>query len=271
MKLVELNPGFFSFLDSDFIEQNSDLLLIEAGAPSNENDPGVYVSDNPDGQKFVEVMANFDLPNLIQKSSPFFLEDLSACCKILSNPKQVLNDECLSLMASCKREGSFKFNANEGKEELFSGLRDIVSSRQLRNSIADNIYAVAEELFMNAAYDAPKELGAKPATDPKSHMHVDINDERIQLTTVDFYGSLKAPKFINRIKTVFRQGPGDSINWGDGGAGLGSTILVEKCSRILMAVDPGKKTIVSCSVPIRLNLREQIQMGRCLFTFENIE
>lgn len=267
MKFVEVTPGFFSFIDSQLSAKNPEVLLIEVGSAPKDA-AGVFVTAESDGQKFSEILAGQDLPNLFQRTSPFFNEDLGAYCQIRSNDSVLFKEEGCSLLDSCTRVGSYQFNASQGKAELMEGIMNTLSTHSIRSSIADVIVAVAEELFMNAAYDAPKELKGPVDTSLLSCMHVDLNEQRLQLTCVDPYGSLRVNKFIDRVKAVYRQGPRDAINWGEGGAGLGSTILVEKCSRIFMGVDQGKKTVVSCAIPIKLNLRQQLQMGRCFFAFE---
>lgn len=269
MKLLTATPGFFESLNLHMLNSLPEsTVLIEAGC--KEKDPnGLYISGREDGLKFIQNFSEHDLPNLFQSTSPFFLEDLFATCTIQKGAQSFFDKEGSDILSTSKREGTFGFSAEEGKDELFSGLEKIMQGHQIRSSIANEVLAIGQELFMNAAYDAVRENTLLGLIAP-SHIHIDINESRIQLTCVDHYGSLQIQKFVKRVKEVYIQGARDAMNWGDGGAGLGSTILLNKCSRLFMGVQPGKKTVVSCAVPIRMSLKEQEKMGRCFFSIESL-
>lgn len=127
-------------------------------------------------------------------------------------------------------------------EAIFKWLDvDISSSR------AQPMVQVIEELIMNAQITAPMQ---KPNVIHKNiELKIEKKKDLLAVSAMDFYGTLAVDKFLKRIEQAFMVGLGPAINYGRGGAGLGSSIIYKYCESIFLGCIWEQCTRVSVIMP----------------------
>jgi len=127
-------------------------------------------------------------------------------------------------------------------EAIFKWLNvDISSSR------AQPMVQVIEEMIMNAQITAPLQ---KPNVIPKNiELKIEKKNDLLAISALDYYGTLAVDKFLKRIEQAFMVGLGGAINYGRGGAGLGSSIIYKNCESIFLGCIWEQCTRVSVVMP----------------------
>jgi hypothetical protein len=130
--------------------------------------------------------------------------------------------------------------------------------------------AIIEELYMNAIIDAPREAQKQNWNLPvnPSELFLARSDKVLQISCLDYFGSLDVNKVFRRMAEVYEKGAGQAINLNSGsGAGIGCILLFENSSGMVFGVRPKEKTKVTCLVPIGISNRQRAQMKKSLHWF----
>ncbi|OGQ85354.1 MAG: hypothetical protein A2289_01345 [Deltaproteobacteria bacterium RIFOXYA12_FULL_58_15] len=137
------------------------------------------------------------------------------------------------------------------------GVLDAVDSSFVRAGasarLCQELRTLADELILNALYDAPVEAGQPmfattsrrvevPCVRP-IEVEVASNEESLALCVRDFFGSLTAELIVNNLRRCYES---DRAVMTDraGGAGLGLFLLLSGSSRLVFNIDPGRTTEV---------------------------
>lgn len=121
---------------------------------------------------------------------------------------------------------------------------------------------VAEELIMNAQITAPMQReNLRPA---KSDFKVELGKGLIAFSCIDYYGLLNAEKFLKRVESGYNVGLGQTINYGRGGAGLGSSIIYKNSETLYLGCFTDRCTRVSSVMPFFKSERELVNMQKSL-------
>jgi len=127
-------------------------------------------------------------------------------------------------------------------ESIFKWLGlDMMSSR------AQPMVQVIEELIMNAQITAP--LQRQNVTPKNIDLKIEKKNDLIAISAIDYYGTLGIDKFLKRVENAFTVGLGQSINFGRGGAGLGSSIIYKYAESIYLGCITEQCTRVSIIMP----------------------
>lgn len=126
----------------------------------------------------------------------------------------------------------------------------------VRSSILDRVQVAAEEMMMNAIYDAPVDCHGKslynhlPRATP---VHLKITETSkiryasdglwLAIAVEDPFGGLTREIVIKYLHSCY-QGSAGSLNAGKGGAGRGLHQILESCDLTVFNVKPGNKTEV---------------------------
>lgn len=149
-------------------------------------------------------------------------------------------------------------------------------------SIRSDLLLVSDEFFTNAIYNAPfqERNGQKLSVVDRSSPDFLLNDvkqarlwfaydeDRIFLACQDYYGSLNPTQMIERIYKCINDGVGSAINWGQGGAGIGSFMIYKLASSMIIAVQPGISTIVGAVFPRRMSQRRREHLGKSMHIYK---
>lgn len=144
------------------------------------------------------------------------------------------------------------------RHELKDKMVEHLKSLKVRSTIADRCFQVAEEMLMNAIYDAPidkqgqslynhlsrkEEVLLKP--DQTSTFEYGIKNQIVAVSVTDPFGGLTRETLINYLDSCYNGRAGKISNENEkGGAGRGLHLIVESSDLTVFQVKRGVRTRV---------------------------
>jgi CRP-like cAMP-binding protein len=264
---------------------------------SLDSDTNAYIVDTkqsvdfPDSekQKFILTgdrqidFSNFNLPentqNFITKDDSdrtFTVKNLiTGLSKVLSKNIFGINRYLIST-ANIK---SFMVESSEQREEIKNALHDYLKELGLRSNIIDRCLVAAEELLMNAIYDAPTDEDGNSLYNHLSRSEKVVLDEKHKakfkyasdginfvMCVTDPNGALKKNVLLDYLKRCYNNNAGHTeANKGGGGRGLHQ--IIENSDLTVFNIEPGKKTEVICCWNLEAALNKVAQIPTFHFYF----
>ncbi|MEZ0392051.1 MAG: hypothetical protein ACAH59_07555 [Pseudobdellovibrionaceae bacterium] len=230
----------------------------------------VFVDENLEADQVIAEVINRNLHNLIQKNEGRFEETLLASGRLLENQKNYFQSDYCFFADHAETKVQIPFTGPPDKQVLKK--LSLEFSRQVGNSsVVSAADAVIEELYMNAIIDAPREAKKKGIQSQgiECQLYLGKVKDWLQVSCTDPYGSLDIQQFLGRMSEVYTKGAGQAINLDDsGGAGLGCVILFEASACLILGVQPGVQTKVTCLIPLGISNRKRAEMKKSLHWFE---
>lgn len=231
-----------------------------------QNKMSVLFEDSLTDSQILELILYHDIQHIVQNSFQPASEKLELLKKISFNHDGYFDID-FNLLGDNGTNKIFEFNHLTSRDKIihqiceFADL-DPTSSRSTRPLQS------LEELLMNAQVNA---VGTKPK-DHKimSHLKVEYRDNLLSFSAVDPYGVLEVKRFIKKIEAGQALGLNKSMNFGKGGAGVGSSLIFQNSDSIFLGVLPTRKTRVSVIMPHNVTERkyEGIQRSVHIFNFK---
>ena len=155
------------------------------------------------------------------------------------------------------------------RESLNRQMRDHFSKLGVRGSVLDSVAVVAEELLMNAIYDAPTDLSGRPLYNklPRS-TPVDLKPEEqgvfrmatdgtlLGISVEDPFGALTCKVILNYLDSCYGGREGE-LQKDKGGAGRGIHQIVENSDFVVFNVQPRRRTEVMAFFDVVPGQKEQ--------------
>ncbi len=145
------------------------------------------------------------------------------------------------------------------RREIVKNLDGYLTSIAIRKSVISRITAVAEELLMNAIYDAPVGSDGKSLYNhlPRT-VKIELKESEyglfryacdgllVAISVADPFGALTRETIVNYLRNCYGHEPGslNSLNGPKGGAGLGLFQLIATSDLVIFNVNPKRKTEV---------------------------
>ena len=268
----------FFALDADFHDEISPHTMAKHGtvtvAPLSQSLPSasgpvVYVEAQLEPADVVEQVIHKKCNFLLQKNKGYFENDLVATAGLAEQRTSYFAEDFQFSPEPALQRFKMNFSTPQDKELLKEKSLALVADFK-SGTLEDSLIAIIEELYMNALFDAPREatrVGKNPA--PMPRLELILTEKFLQVSCTDFYGSLDIFKFLQRMNDVYRNGAGPVMNMDTNhGAGLGCVILFEHSSCVILGVDPGRQSKVSCLIPIGINHLRRSQMKKSLHWFQ---
>lgn len=139
---------------------------------------------------------------------------------------------------------------------LNAAMEDYFKSMGIRSSILSRVFIVAEEMMMNAVYDAPTNIHGKSIFNHLTRQNEIILDTHqisqlsyacdgtyLAVSVCDPFGALTKKHILNYLKSCY-DGKAGSLNEGKGGAGRGLHQILENSDQTIFNVKEGLKTEV---------------------------
>lgn len=144
------------------------------------------------------------------------------------------------------------------RKDLKEGLVEHFKSFGIRSTILDRANTVAEELLMNAIYDAPVDAEGRSLFNHisrKVEVHLEPQQQSflryacdgvmLAVSVEDPFGALTKNIVINYLKSCY-EGKAGSLNAEKGGAGRGLHLIIESSDVTIFNVKKGARTEVIC-------------------------
>lgn len=212
--------------------------------------------------------------HLLGLQSPWFMEELGATLtRLTGGPLFGLHRH----LPWGTRILSTPVSSSQQKEALFERIEAYMADIGVRGRLVSRLHDVADEMLMNAVYDAPvdRATGAHPYAALPRTTRVDLppdsrptfsygSDGRIfALSIADPFGGL-TPEILKRyIAKGLRRGS-DQIDRKAGGAGLGLYFLFQSLNSMTLYLQPGRRTEMVGLVDIRGSFRDVLKSPKAL-------
>jgi hypothetical protein len=201
---------------------------------------------------------------MVQSPSNFFTHPLSCIFGIPEANAE--NEQMLSSL-------SFSVQSLTEQKDILASFESFIKKLTPSPALLNDILTVVDEALTNAVFNAPFAGGTATAPprnevnvpidpDKKPYLFAGHDSERVIVGCRDSYGSLKVPDLLKRIKTCYQNNVGDVINYGEGGAGIGSFMMFESCASMYIGVDSGSSTTICCSFPLKLSATKRGQLPK---------
>lgn len=251
----------------------------------------VGVSESLDASAVLSYAIFGGLRHICQADGIFFNQEVLASAQMAISPEDFLNYPASVVLkpgqVDAKTEESLtvfsrSFVGSMEKDQVLEEFKAWAESVARSSSFVSEMTSVADELFMNAVYNAPfldsqgvrenvsltsqevKEGRGKAAT-----LFAGIENKQLVIGCRDDWGTLRLDKLFQRIKGTFEKGVAENMNMGDnGGAGIGSYMIYTTGISYYAGVDPGKRTVVCCKVPLGMSNRKRSEQPKNLHYFE---
>jgi hypothetical protein len=161
----------------------------------------------------------------------------------------------------------FSFSRIEAKEnilqEIFSHFN--IDQSQPRNF---NLVSVLSEMVMNA--QAISDVFKDAANTEVIKVLVEKNDDVFAFSVFDNAGALSFSKFLKKIESTSQLGYRESINFGRGGAGIGTSIIYNNSESLFLSCKQGVVTRVTAIVPYNKRQYELEHMQKSIHIIRNL-
>jgi hypothetical protein len=259
-----------------------------SGAPASKVDGQcIAVGDNLPPQTLLGYATDYEIMHICQKQGFNFDREIASSTELVASPEafkefpiaSVLTPEDLSQVSeralTCVDE---RFDGSHAKRDLIEKVTKALQAKGLSQTMIDDVLSVTDEMFTNAVFNAPfvdPVTQANPGVDrhatqvkfdagKQARIFLAHDESRLLVGCEDPFGSLNLLRYLKKIKDTYERGPGATMNFGSGGAGLGSYIIFNAGSSLYFGVWPGCATMLCCVIPMGMSYRKRIQLPKHL-------
>jgi hypothetical protein len=241
---------------------------IEALSAARATAQVVLLSDADAPPPVGDLLAQPWFSHLLGMHSPWFMADLGAVLSKLGGNSPFGIQAWLPWGA---RVIDYAVASSAEKDTVFERIETFMADIGMRGRLVRRIKALADEMLMNAIYDAPldRATGAPKYAHQRRAKAVQLapnerpifsfgsDGERFVMGIRDPFGALKPQTLKAYIHKGLRRGD-DQIDRKEGGAGLGLFLLYEGLNSLCLNLTPGEATEVIGAVNIRGSVREAL-------------
>lgn len=229
--------------------------------------------------------------HLIQKDGFNFDRELKASENLILNPESFFSHpiSCILKPESVSDENEKqltaideKFDSSNQKRPLLESMSKYLESKGLSQTLIEDVAAVADEFITNAVFNAP-------FVDPNTHTNPGLSrtdmeiklkggkqgriilahdDTQLVVGCEDPYGSLNLEMYLGKIRATYLRGPAATMNFGSGGAGLGSYIIFNAGASLYFGVKQARVTLLCCSIPLKMSYKKRVLLPKHLHVIQ---
>jgi hypothetical protein len=247
----------------------------------------VGVAENMPPENLLHLATDLGFLHICQKQGHGFDKEVQSAAALIGQEEAFLHFPIASVLAptdlSVARESKllcldYSFSSSGQKRELLDEAAKASQAKGLSQTLVSDILSVADEMFTNAVFNAPF-VDINTQKNPGINRHADevkmdvgkagrffmaSAEDRLLIGCKDPYGSLDLKRYLNKIKATFGRGPAATMNFGPGGAGIGSYIIFNAGSSLYFAAWPGRATIICCVIPLGISNRKRMELPKHL-------
>jgi hypothetical protein len=216
--------------------------------------------------------------HIVQRDGHEFDKESVSAALCESDPKKLFSDPAEVILGKHNILFETQFSKASEKDLLSNGIEAGLAMLNLTGSFSSELHLVANELFTNAVYNAPA-IDLKTKLNPgiarntvSTAMHAGKfgkmflaqDDSRLAMGCLDPYGTLDIKAYLEKVLGTYEVGAGSSMNFGSGGAGIGSYIIFNTGCSLYLGVDPGHATVVCCVFPLKMSGRQRANLPKHL-------
>lgn len=247
----------------------------------------IGLGDNLPPEEMLKLATEVGFFNICQRQGFEYQKELNSAYALVESPEHFLEFPVSSIFRpesiNSKTEAEYllmneKFNSSSQKRPVLGQLQAALEAKGLSQTMMEDVTAVADEFYTNAIYNAPF-VDAKTQRNPgisrqeaeieyeegrASRLFLASDDTRLVIGCADPFGTLDLKLYLNKIKATYLRGPAATMNFGPGGAGLGSYIIFNTGSSLFFGVWPRQATVLCCVIPLGMSYRKRVQLPKHL-------
>lgn len=203
------------------------------------------IEDKLDPAQVLQLVHRRQINHVIQNSFQS-LEEKIQIMSALDKDTYSYYDIEFDLLVKKNRVKILKFFTSTEREKVMSKSFEFL---QIDPSSARNtkVQSVLEEMVMNAQISAPTIRRSDKVL--LSEIKIEQSDDLVSFSLIDRYGALNTEKFLMKVESGLSVGMSNAINYGRGGAGVGSSIIFNFVDSLYLGCIPNKITRVSVVMP----------------------
>jgi hypothetical protein len=230
----------------------------------------IGIGDRMTPSTVLDCALSHDIRQIVQRSGIALEREILVSKAMLMSPRQFLDHPLATILSpesvSQAREKELtlferEFNEPTQKQEIIEHLQNGLDV-SVNRSLVPELLLVVDELFSNAVFNAPfkgrsrTSSGKHDKTHLMRHMKlrpgrvfIGADTDRLVIGCSDQYGTLDPKMLFERIQGCLTEGVLENMNFGDGGAGIGSFMVYLAAASLYVGVDKNKRTLVCVSLP----------------------
>lgn len=264
-------------------------LMLGILPPSDSQNVGVGAGLSP--QDVLRFATDHGFSHLCQKDGFNFDRQLESAKTLVTSPESYFQLPVSSILKpTAMNEATEKsliclderFDSSQQKRSLLDSITKYLEEKGLSQTLIEDVNAVADELITNAIFNAPF-IDMRTNTNPGlNRMDTEIklkagkfgrlimahDETELVIGCEDPYGSLNLDHYLNKIRTTYLRGPAATMNFGSGGAGLGSYIIFNAGSSLYFGVKASRVTLLCCSIPLKMSYKKRVQLPKHLHVIQ---
>lgn len=269
---VDLAILAFDQNDENFSREVDSLLAQKHGVPV------VIVSEKRNKEHLTSLFSHDELRNLIARNDHIQEEEVIVTVEKLLRKDIFGMEKYFTWGVDIK---TFDIRNSADKESIVQAVSQFAEQLRCDKRYTRHAEVVADEMIMNALYDAPVDAHGKsryahlsrtkPISLPeneKAVLSVGSDGRYLGISCKDPFGQLKGETVVQYLKKCFTQDE-NQIDSKAGGAGVGFYMIFQFISQLVINIDEGKCTEIIGLIDIRPLYRESKRRTKSLNIFIN--
>jgi hypothetical protein len=251
------------------------------------DDRCIGISDSLSPQEILRLATEQNFTHICQRQGLEFKKEVISSENLIHAPESFFEFPVASVFSpndlNRKSEAKFisalaNFNSSHRKREILDMFTKAMESKGVSQTISADIVSVADEMYTNAIFNAPfvdKKSAFNPGVDrseteivlPKGkegQLVLAHDENRLMIACQDPFGTLNLDGYLSKIKSTYDRGAAASMNFGPGGAGIGSYIIFNTCVSFYVGVKSGRASVVACVLPLGMSNRKRTLMPKLI-------
>lgn len=248
---------------------SDEISIIDVSSPLPKGlDPRkiIILSDRLEPADVIEQAAQKGVRHIVQKGHGNLETEIRIAAEMMTNLDSFLKNTVKTFGIQGK-ELIIDFNSIQQKEEVKQKIFNHIQPIPPLRTLADAVLLIADEMIMNAMFDAPGNLNRTKDVLPDGKMaRVLLTYDKKQLIVAceDPFGSIEDAKLMKRLKACYTGDQVTDINFGPGGAGIGCRMMFDNSTAMYFAAKKNVKTITCCQLPVDQGLKATLTMPKNL-------
>ena len=261
-----LPPQDLFIIDADSDGQTVSQLLQELS--ERQADAHKLVVSRALNVAFLQQLVGQGIDHLIARPACTGIEDLIDERELVVTVRKLLDGDIFGLEKYLPAWGIQVFHqrirSRIEKGPALGRLEQFLDQLDCQPAITLAVMTAADELLMNALYDAPAETGASRIR--KVDLRYACDGKNVAISVTDHFGSLERETLV---RYLCRVGDGElaEIELKPGGAGIGLLMVRRSATQLVVNMEPGVRTEVIASFYVRGGVRAFRRSGQSLHIF----
>lgn len=245
-------------------------------------EPPLVITEKQSPSSVISLAIDSGCSHICQKDGHAFDKEVESASKLLDCPENLISYPIATILSPSDLSSESErlllgvehiYDHSNQKHDVLTSFTNAMESKGIPKTTIDDSVCVADELFTNSIYNAPfvdplthknpgmNRMGEVKLPDGKFNRIFLAHDEcRLLVGCHDPFGTLELVTFLEKIKATYQKGAAATMNFGAGGAGLGSYIIFNAGASLYFGVWPGRATVLCCVIPLGLSNRRRAEL-----------